>query len=93
MGKVLELLKLFKSFIDPIEEEKGFDELAVAAGISAEDRAILKKSMGGVSWKFDEGNEESKKTRKDKISPSQVAIETEQKRVATERNKGFDRED
>ena len=90
MGKILELIK---SFINPIEPEKNFDELAVAAGVSSEDIATLKKSMGGLVWKFDGEDEEPRKTRKARVSPAQTRIDAEPKRMVNERKKGFDRED
>ena len=91
MGRIIELIK---SFIKPIEPEKSFDELAVAAGIGAEERAILKKSMGGISWKFDEGNEEAKKTRKSKTSSRETTqIKTEPRTTFIVRKDDFERED
>lgn len=47
MGRVIELIK---SFINPKEEEKSFDELALDAGLSKEDIAVLKETMQGVNW-------------------------------------------
>lgn len=64
MGRIKELIK---SFINPVQEEGDFDELAVAAGIDAADLTELKKSMGGVKWSFDE-EEKEKQTKKGKTT-------------------------
>lgn len=88
MGRLKELINIF---INPAPEEKSFDELAVAAGIGEADLSALKKSMGGVSWKFDEGMEETKNGRKSKVTPTEAQVQTSQKRVETEKDLGMDR--
>ena len=87
MGRIKELIK---SFINPAPEEKSFDELAVAAGIGEADLNTLKKSMGGVSWKFDDEMEESKKVKKSKIAPKEQ-VKPAQKRVEKENDLGMER--
>lgn len=65
MGRIKELIK---SFINPVQEEGDFDELAVTAGIEGADLAELKKSMGGVKWSFDEEEKEPKKAKTTKTT-------------------------
>ena len=50
----------------------------------------LKKSMGGVSWKFDDEMEESKKVKKSKVAPKEQ-VKTAQKRVEKENDLGMER--
>lgn len=89
MGRIKELIK---SFINPAPEEQSFDELAVAAGIGEADLNELKKSIGGVSWKFDEGTEEPKKVRKSKVAPKENQVQPIPKRVKKEQDIGRDRD-
>lgn len=95
MEKLKNVLKKIKELIDsftkPVEPEKSFDELAVAAGIGEADLNALKKSMGGVSWKFDEEEiGETKKGRKQKVAPKETKVQLEPKRE-TEKDLGMDR--
>ena len=60
MGKIIELIK---SFINPVQPEKSFDELALAAGIGDADLNELKKSMAGISWENFSREEEVKKPK------------------------------
>ena len=94
MEKFKEVIKrikeLINSFTKPIEQEKSFDELAVAAGIGEADLKILKSSMGGVNWKFADDLEEQKKPRG---SSKQQQIQPETRTISIERRKGFERED
>lgn len=77
MGRVIELIK---SFINPAPKEKSFDELAV--GIGEADLNMLKKTMGGVNWKFEE-EVATKKGRKSKIDPEVTQVRQTQGRVRT----------
>lgn len=61
MGRILEMIK---SFIEPAEEEKSFEELAMADGLGEKEIKELKKTMEGIDWKFDEEIEENKKSNK-----------------------------
>ena len=79
MGRVIELIK---SFINPAPKEKSFEELAVAAGIGEADLNMLKKTMGGVNWKFEE-EVATKKGRKSKIDPEVTQVRQTQGRVRT----------
>lgn len=83
MGRISELIK---SFINPVEPEKSFDELAADAGIKEADLKMLKKSIGGVSWDFeDEVEEETKKGKSknaQKVSKQEVQVQPAQKNVA-----------
>lgn len=65
MERVIELIK---SFINPKEEEKSFDELALDAGLSKEDIAVLKETMQGVSWaKYARSDDTVKKEKNRKL--------------------------
>lgn len=85
MEKLKNVLKKIKELIDsftkPLEPEKGFEELAVSAGIGEADLNALKESMGGVSWKFDEEIEETKKGRKPKVAPKESPVQQIQPKV------------
>ena len=75
MGRIIELIK---SFINPKEEEKSFDELALEAGMSQADIAVLKNTMEGVSWAKYVGEENEGKKRKAKRAiKAQPEIEEE----------------
>ena len=84
--------ELIDSFTKPVEPEKSFDELAVAAGIGEADLSALKKSMGGVNWQFDEEIEEPKKGSRPKVAQKETAVQPTQKRVEIEKDLGIDRE-
>lgn len=88
MGRIKELIK---SFIEPAQEEKSFDELAVAAGIGEADLNMLKKSIGGVNWKFAEEETRTKNGRKNKIAPKESPVQ-EAKRIMRTNDLGRDRD-
>lgn len=85
MGRIKELIK---SFINPAPQEQSFEELAVAAGIGEADLNALKKSMGGVKWKFD--GEESKKDKSPKTATRENQVPTEPKKLRTNNNIDMD---
>lgn len=95
MEKLKSVLKKIKELIDsftkPVEPEKSFDDLAVAAGIRETDLNTLKKSMGGVTWQFDEEPEETKKGRKPKVTPPQVQPTQKVEETETKKDLGMDR--
>lgn len=95
MEKLKSVLKKIKELIDsftkPVEPEKSFDELAVAAGIGEADLSVLKESMEGVKWQFDEEPEETKKGRKPKVTPPQVQPTQKIEETETKKDLGMDR--
>lgn len=95
MEKLKSVLKKIKELIDsftkPVEPEKSFDDLAVAAGIGEADLSVLKESMGGVKWQFDEEPEETKKGRKPKVTPPQVQPTQKVEETETKKDLGMDR--
>lgn len=97
MEKLKNVLKKIKELIDsftkPVEPEKSFDELAVEAGIGEADLSMLKGSMGGVNWQFDEEIEEPKKGRNPKVAPNpkKSQVQQVQEKVETEQDLGMDR--
>lgn len=94
-----ELLKrlneLFKSFIYPIQPQKSFKEEALALGLAPNAVAELEASMTwGENYKFDEGNEETKKIRKQRTSSVETTqIQAKPRTTVIERKDGFGRED
>lgn len=90
MKKIIELIK---SFINPIPPEKSFDELAVAAGIGEADLKLLRNSMGGVSWRFDDGAEEPKKGKNTRVDSKETRVQPIQRIQPIERNSGFGRDE
>lgn len=69
MKTIKELIKIFSehikelstAFLEPAEQERSFEEIAVIANVGETNLQILKKTMGGVAWNFtDEGKKESK---------------------------------
>lgn len=97
MKKLKDIINRLKEFIhsfaNPIEPEQSFDELAVSAGISQADLTTLKKSMGGISWKFADEYEEPKKGKITGVTSRQNPVEPVQSVKPTERKKGIDRDE
>lgn len=94
MGRLRELINIF---INPIPEEKSFDELATDAGIGETDLKLLKSSMGGVTFKFaDDVEEETKRgTNKKIVANKEVSYRPTQKNATIQEksiNKGEERD-
>mgnify|MGYP003301989203 CR=1 FL=1 len=94
MEKFKEIMKrigeLIKSFANPVEPEKSFDELAVEAGISDSDLKLLKSSIGGVNWDFSEEIEETRKRKN--LAQNQPQNQVEQNNVAERKNIELERD-
>ena len=97
MERLKNIINKIKEFIDsfanPVEPEKSLDELAVAAGISDTDLSTLKKSMGGVNWKFADDYQEPKNGRITGVASKQDPIQPIRKIEPIERKMGRDRDE
>jgi len=85
--------EFINSFANPIEPERSLDELAVAAGVSEADLRTLKKSMGGVNWKFADEYNESKKEKITGVASRQTPTQPIQKTKPIQRKVGMDRDE
>ncbi len=70
MGRIKELID---SFINPVKDDKSFDKLAEASGVSKADTAELKDTMEGVKdFKFAGAEDENKGDRNKKVGRTEV---------------------
>ena len=97
MKRLKNIINKIKEFIDsfanPIEPEKSLEELAVAAGISDADLSTLKKSMGGVNWKFADDYQEPKNGKITGVVSKQAPIPPIRKIEPIQRKTGRDRDE
>lgn len=73
MGRIKELIN---KFIQPEEQEKSFEELALSSGMTEIEIKELKNNIQGINWnKFARENiETSKKTKVKKITQKEPEI-------------------